>query len=80
MSSSLGVIGELEKPLVKNAIKKYEEISNKKRVPMGIHVAEPNPNKIKFALKKRYKFIASGTDMIFLGNSCKEFLRKFSNR
>ena len=31
LSSSLGVIGRLESPLVKNAIKKYEEISNKKK-------------------------------------------------
>ena len=78
LSSSLGVIGKLESPLVKKAIKKYEEISNKKKVPMGIHVAQPDLNKIKLAYKKRYKFVASGTDMIFLGNSCKEFLKKIS--
>ena len=46
---------------------------------MGIHVAEPNVSKIKIAQKKKYKFIASGTDMIFLGNSCKEFIKKISN-
>ena len=45
---------------------------------MGIHITEPNLNKIKVAFKKRYKFVASGTDMIFLGNSCKEFLKKLA--
>jgi len=79
LSASLGVIGKLENSLVKNAIKKYENISYKKKIPTGIHIAEPNFKKIKLAYKKRYKFVAAGTDMIFLGNSCKEFLNKISN-
>ena len=78
LSSSLGVIGKLDNSLVKKAIKRYEEISRKKKVPMGVHIAKPDVNKIKSAYKKKYKFIASGTDMIFLGNSCKEFLKKIS--
>ena len=79
LSASLGVIGKLENSLVKSAIKKYEEISKRKKIPTGIHIAYPDINKIKLAFKKKYKFIASGTDMIFLGNSCKEFLKKISN-
>ena len=79
LSSSLGVIGKLESPLVKKAIKKYEEISNKKKVPMGIHISQLDLNKIKLAYKKKYKFVAAGTDMIFLGNSCKKFLKELSN-
>ena len=43
---------------------------------MGIHITEPNLNKIKLAVRKKYKFIASGTDMGFLGNSINEFLKK----
>ena len=46
---------------------------------MGIHIAQPDTSKAKLAHKKKYKFIAAGTDMIFLGNSCKEFLKKLSN-
>jgi|TARA_B100000959_G_scaffold285760_1_gene361600 2-dehydro-3-deoxyglucarate aldolase len=79
LSASLGVLGQLESPLVKNAIKKYEEISLKKKTPMGIHITQPNPNKIKLFHNKRYKLIASGNDMIFLGNSCKDFLKKLSS-
>ena len=79
LSSSLYVIGKLQNPLVKNAIRKYEKISNKKGVSMGIHIAQPDTSKIKRAYKKKYKFIASGIDMIFLGNSCREFLKKISN-
>tara|TARA_Y100000590_G_C15539242_1_gene946267 strand:- start:178 stop:921 length:744 start_codon:yes stop_codon:yes gene_type:complete len=79
LSSSLGVIGKLNSSIVKNAIKKYEVISKKKKIPMGIHIAQLDHNKIKQAYKKKYKFVASGTDMIFLGDSCKEFLKKVSN-
>ena len=79
LSSSLGVIGKLESPLVKKAIKKYEEISSIKKIPMGIHITQPSTSKIKNFYKKKYKFIASGNEMIFLGNSCKEFLKKLNN-
>ena len=79
LSSSLGVIGNLESSLVKNAIKKYEKISLKKRVSMGIHITDPNPSKVKSYYKKKYKLIASGTDMIFLGNSCNQLLKKINN-
>jgi len=78
LSSSLGVIGRFESLLVKKAINKYEKISLKKKVPMGIHITIPELKKIKLFHKKKYKFIATGTDMVFLGNSCKEFLKKFS--
>ena len=76
LSASLGVIGKLENPLVKKAIKKYEEVSKQKKVPMGIHTTETNPKKIRLIHKKNYKIIAAGNDMIFLGNSCKNFLLK----
>ena len=75
----MGVIGKLEHSLVKNAIKKYEKISLKKKIPMGIHMTDPNPSKVKLYHKKKYKLIASGTDMIFLGNSCNQLLKKLRN-
>ena len=46
---------------------------------MGIHITQPSTSKIKNFYKKKYKFIASGNEMIFLGNSCKEFLKKLNN-
>ena len=79
LSASLGVIGKLENTLVKKAIKQYEKVSLKKKVPMGIHITDPNPSKIRSFYNKKYKLIASGTDMVFLGNSCKEFLKKVSS-
>jgi len=79
LSSSLGVIGKLDSSVVKKTIVKYEIISKKKKIPMGIHISQLSPKKIKLAYKKKYKFVACGTDMIFLGNSCKEFIRKISN-
>ena len=45
---------------------------------MGIHLTIPNIKKIKSFQNKRYSLIASGNDMIFLGNSCKEFLKRLS--
>ena len=75
LSSSLGVIGKLDDKKVKKAIDKYEKISRKKNVAMGIHIAQIDFNKIRRSFTKRYKFVASGTDMIFLSDSCKNFFK-----
>ena len=76
LASSLGVIGKLDNSKVKKAIYKYEKISKRKKIPMGIHIAQLDLNKIKKSFTKKYNFVAAGTDMIFLSNSCKDFLKK----
>lgn len=62
---------------MKKYIQKYERICKSKKIPMGIHIASPNLNDVK-KYKKKYNFLAAGTDIIFLGNSCKNFLEKIS--
>ena len=43
---------------------------------MGIHVAYPEINIVNQFIRKGYKFVAMGTDMTFLGNTCREKLSK----
>ena len=75
LSASLNLTGKLDHPLMKKYIQKYERICKSKKMPMGIHVANPNVKDVK-KYKKKYNYLAAGTDMIFLGNSCKNFLEK----
>ena len=77
LSASLNLTGKLNHPLMKKYIQKYERICKSKKIPMGIHIASPNLNDVK-KYKKKYSFLAAGTDIIFLGNSCKNFLEKIS--
>ena len=76
LSASLGSIGKLNSSSVKKALAYYEKMSKKYKIKMGIHLIYPNLNKYKQYLKKGYQFVAVGTDMIFLGDACQNFIKK----
>ena len=61
----------------KNNAKLYvdDESGFYKRYKYELH----NFNIAAEVVEKKYKFVAAGTDMIFLGNSCKQFLKKLPN-
>ena len=70
ISGSYGVLGDLENPIVIKAEKKVLTAANKKGIPVGIHVVHPNANLLDSNVKKGFKFIAYGVDMLFLATSC----------
>jgi 2-dehydro-3-deoxyglucarate aldolase len=72
LSGSLGALGEIESPVVQNALAKYETISKRIGKPMGMHIVNPDQEKYKYYGDKGYSIIVAGVDMIFLGNSCRE--------
>ena len=76
LSASLGVLGKLTNPKVISAIKKYEKKSKEYKMPMGFHAVNLNPNDLKNKIKLGYKYLAYGTDMIYLESSCKNELNK----
>ena len=76
LSGSIGKIADFKSRMFLNALQKYEKISKQNRITMGIHIAYPEPLKINQFIRKGYKFIAMGTDMTLLGDSCKINLKK----
>ena len=76
LSGSIGKVGDYTNKKFLKALQQYEKISKKNKVSMGMHVAYPETNTVNKFIKKGYKFVAIGTDMTFLGNSCRESLRK----
>jgi len=82
LSMSLGVPGQLAHPDVVNAQKKVLDATVAKGLIAGIHLVHPD-----FALEEGsaiigmgYRFIALGTDILFLGDSARELqknVRKF---
>ena len=76
LSGSIGKIADFKSRMFINALQKYEKVSRENKIPMGIHIAYPEPLKINQFIRKGYKFIAMGTDMTLLGDSCKINLQK----
>jgi 2-dehydro-3-deoxyglucarate aldolase len=76
LSGSIGKAGDFKNKKLLKALQKYEKLSKTNKVSMGIHMAYPKPNILNSFIRKGYKFVAIGTDMTFLGNSCRETLSK----
>ena len=76
LSGSIGKAGDYKNNKFLKALEKYEKLSKKKKISMGIHIAYPETNTANQFIRKGYKFVAIGTDMTFLGNICREKLSK----
>ena len=76
LSGSIGEVGDFKNKKFLKALEKYEKLSKKNKISMGIHVAYPEINIVNQFIRKGYKFVAMGTDMTFLGNTCREKLSK----
>lgn len=76
LSGSMGMPGEFEKPVVKEALTKYIDICKAHNFPMGFHVVNANPAKIQEKIDEGYRFIAYGTDFLFMGDTAKEGMKK----
>ena len=70
LSGSYGIPGEFENPLIVEAEQRVMEAANRKGIPAGIHVVHPNAGLLLTKVKKGFKFIAYGVDMLFLATSC----------
>jgi 2-dehydro-3-deoxyglucarate aldolase len=77
LSGSLGKPGMFEAEEVLSVLKKYDEIT--KRFPnklKGVHVIQPDANLVNQKIEQGYNFIAFSIDTLFLGNKCREELKR----
>lgn len=66
LSASMGLTGDLEHPKLIQACKKVIELSKKAGVPSGLHVVDPDKEKLKNATNSGYSFIAYSLDGVIL--------------
>ena len=76
LSGSIGKAGDFKNKKFLKSLEKYEKLSKQNKISMGIHIAFPKTYSVNKFIKKGYKFVAIGTDMTFLGNTCREKLSK----
>ena len=74
LSGSMGIVGEFDNIKFKEVLDKYLNLSKLYDKKIGIHVVRPTKENIKEVIKKGYKFIALGTDAVFLEEKSKKIL------
>lgn len=75
ISGSLGVPGQLNHPSVVEARRKILAAAKAKGIAAGTHIVYPSISEFKKYVKEGYRFIAFGTDILFLGESCRNSMR-----
>lgn len=73
LSSSLGIPGELQHPDLLSAKQRVLNATVAHGLVPGIHLVHPDtaPDELKECVRRGYRFIALGTDILFLGDSCR---------
>lgn len=72
LSTSYGVPGQLDHPVVAQAEERLLDACRKAGVTAGIHVVHPDTGKVRECLARGFRFIAYGGDMIFLTSEARQ--------
>jgi 2-dehydro-3-deoxyglucarate aldolase len=80
LSGSLGIPGDFDKPVVIDALDKYKETCMNNQFPMGFHVVDTNPYKIQEKINEGYRFIAYGTDFLFMEDCARDGMNILNNQ
>jgi len=77
MSLSMGLPGQLDHPEMVAACSRVLAATRARGLAAGIHLVHPDraAARIEGAIREGYQFLALGTDILFLGDSCRELAR-----
>ena len=80
LSMSMGLAGQLDHPAVVTAKARVLAATKAHGLTAGIHLVHPDRAAADIAavVAEGYRFIALGTDILFLGDSCRDLFRRAS--
>ncbi|HIP38351.1 MAG TPA: 2,4-dihydroxyhept-2-ene-1,7-dioic acid aldolase, partial [Desulfocapsa sulfexigens] len=72
LSCSMGIPGEFEHPEFLDAMETIRSAGQQLEIPGGIHVVEPDKDRLEMAIKDGYRFIAYSVDIRMLDVSARD--------
>jgi 2-dehydro-3-deoxyglucarate aldolase len=75
LSCSMGMPGEFERSEFSSAIKQIMQTGIRVGSPAGIHIVEPDPERLRQVIREGYRFIAYGVDIRILDASARAGIR-----
>jgi 2-dehydro-3-deoxyglucarate aldolase len=66
LSASMGLTGQFNHPEYQQALQTYESVARRLRVPLGLHIVQPDEGLLREKIAAGYQFIAYGIDAVFL--------------
>ena len=81
LSSSLGIPGQLDHPLMLTKMKEINDIANDfPNIKKGVHKISIDPGPVLDAVNAGYDLIAYSTDMLFMGDSCRRGINQIRSQ
>lgn len=71
LSASMGLVGQIEHPDVQDAMERVHKIAQKLGKPGGLHIVEPDPDKLSQSIAKGMRFIAYSIDTRIIDTVCR---------
>jgi len=69
LSASFNMTGQFENHFFKEIVKQVKETCIRRKIPVGLHVVQPNPHELSARIDEGYTFIPYGGDVTML-SSC----------
>jgi len=69
LSASMGLTGQFEHPDFVASLTTIHRKALQHRIPMGLHIVQPDPVLLRAKIAEGYQFIAYGIDAVFLYNN-----------
>ena len=76
LSCSLGIPGQFDKPEFISALTHIRDTGKRLGCPAGLHIVEPDPDRLAQIIREGYTFIAYGVDMRMLDVSARQGVAK----
>lgn len=70
LSGSMNLTGQFSHPEYQAALNTIAQQAEIHGVTMGLHIVQPNPAELEEKIAEGYRFIAYGTDAVFLYRAC----------
>lgn len=74
LSASMGRPGELDHPEVRAMLERIKQIGKAMNRPGGLHIVEPEPEKLHRHIEEGFKFLAYSVDIRMLDKICRDGL------
>lgn len=79
LSGSLGVPGDFNHPDFLEAMDEINRLASQKNVPGGVHIVEPDVEKLREYIAKGHTFLAYSIDTRMLDESCRKGLESIAD-
>ena len=76
LSGSLDIVGQMDHPKMTEALDRITQACKEHNIPAGIHIVQPEPERVQTAIDNGFRMIVLSLDTVLLYNAMSDFLKE----